>query len=174
MLKEQLTKHEAITKAKKLIGETIIQQVNEKHQPMNLSETFIKLQQALPRSKKAIEYLESRGIHDAKLEIGYNNGTSFNSLKNCIVFPLKDHQDNIVSLYGRSITNDKEQRHFYLKDRKGLYPHYPVYNFSFQNVFDTQFIYYLKSENEINQVSISNKLSHAHLSLGLRYYLKNI
>lgn len=30
-----------------------------------------------------------------------------------------------ISLYFRSIHNDKKQRHFYLKGRKGLYPSYP-------------------------------------------------
>lgn len=45
--------------------------------------------------------------------------------KNCIVFPLKDKNDKIVSLYFRSTMNDKDQRHFYLKNRQGLYPCYP-------------------------------------------------
>lgn len=42
-----------------------------------------------------------------------------------ICFPLKNKQNQIVSLYFRSIQDDKEQRHFYLKDRQGLYPSYP-------------------------------------------------
>jgi len=45
--------------------------------------------------------------------------------KNCIVFPLKNRENEIVSLYFRSTLNDKEQRHFYLKNRTGLYPGYP-------------------------------------------------
>jgi DNA primase/energy-coupling factor transporter ATP-binding protein EcfA2 len=45
--------------------------------------------------------------------------------KCCIVFALKGKQNQITSLYFRSTINDKEQRHFYLKDRSGLYPHYP-------------------------------------------------
>ena len=45
--------------------------------------------------------------------------------KNCIVFPLKNQAGEIVSLYFRSTTNDKEQRHFYLRNRQGLYPCYP-------------------------------------------------
>jgi DNA primase len=43
----------------------------------------------------------------------------------CIVFALRNKQNEIVSLYFRSTLQDKEQRHFYLKDRQGLYPHYP-------------------------------------------------
>lgn len=49
-----------------------------------------------------------------------------------------------------------------------------VYNFSLQNTFDTRFSYYLKSDNSINNVSIPNRLSHGHVSFGLKYYLKNI
>ncbi len=45
--------------------------------------------------------------------------------KYCLVFALRNQQDQITGLYFRSTVNDKEQRHFYLKDRKGLYPHYP-------------------------------------------------
>ena len=45
--------------------------------------------------------------------------------KNCIVFPLKSVKNQIVSLYFRSTANDGELRHFYLKNRQGLYPGYP-------------------------------------------------
>ena len=48
--------------------------------------------------------------------------------KNCIVFPLKNRDNETVSLYFRSTLNDKEQRHFYLKNRQGLYPGYPPQN----------------------------------------------
>ena len=53
-------------------------------------------------------------------------GTSYTAFaKDCIIFPLKDRAGNIVSLYGRSITNNDKSRHYYLKDRTGLYPNYP-------------------------------------------------
>lgn len=42
-----------------------------------------------------------------------------------IVFALRNVQHQIVGLYFRSIHNDKKQRHFYLRDRQGLYPCYP-------------------------------------------------
>jgi len=45
--------------------------------------------------------------------------------KNCIVFPLRNKNNEIVSLYFRSTVNDTDQRHFYLKNRQGLYPCYP-------------------------------------------------
>lgn len=45
--------------------------------------------------------------------------------KDCIIFPLKDKQNQIVSIYGRSTTNNNQSKHYYLKDRCGLYPGYP-------------------------------------------------
>jgi DNA primase catalytic core len=42
-----------------------------------------------------------------------------------IVFPLKNKENQIVSLYFRSTINEKEAKHFYLKNRTGLYPNYP-------------------------------------------------
>jgi DNA primase len=43
----------------------------------------------------------------------------------CIVFALRNKQNQITGLYFRSTLNEKESKHFYLKDRQGLYPHYP-------------------------------------------------
>jgi len=56
------------------------------------------------------------------------NGTTYTPFaKDCIIFPLKDKQNDIVSLYGRSILESKNGtgKHFYLKSRTGLYPCYP-------------------------------------------------
>lgn len=129
MHKESCSKHEAILKAKKLLGETIIEKVNQKHQAMNdkdqnLTETFSNLQEALPRSKKAMEYLESRNLQEVK-EVGYNpggSGSHYNKMGQCVIFPLKDKEGQIVSFYGRHISRDG---HYYLTNRTGLYPSYP-------------------------------------------------
>jgi DNA primase len=45
--------------------------------------------------------------------------------KECICFALRNKVNQITGLYFRSTTNNSDQRHFYLKDRSGLYPHYP-------------------------------------------------
>ena len=45
--------------------------------------------------------------------------------KSCIVFALRNQQNQVTGLYFRSTINNKEQRHFYLKERSGLYPCYP-------------------------------------------------
>jgi len=52
-----------------------------------------------------------------------NTYTAF--AKDCIIFPIKDKAGDIISLYGRSITNNSNAKHYYLKDRQGLYPNYP-------------------------------------------------
>jgi DNA primase len=125
--KENVSKHEAIKKAESLINGSI-QPVPTKPiiQTENLTEIFTKLKQSLYSSSKARAYAESRNIYNAKLEAGYNNGTHYSKLKSCIVFPLKDKQNNIVSFYGRNIeSKGKDDRHFYTANRKGLYPNYP-------------------------------------------------
>ena len=43
----------------------------------------------------------------------------------CIVFALRDRAHRVVGLYFRSTLEKKEQRHFYLRNRQGLYPCYP-------------------------------------------------
>ena len=43
----------------------------------------------------------------------------------CIVFGLRDREHKIVGLYFRSTLEKKDQRHFYLRNRQGLYPGYP-------------------------------------------------
>jgi DNA primase len=56
------------------------------------------------------------------------NGITYTPFaKDCIIFPLRDKGDQIVSLYGRSILESRNGsgKHFYLKNRTGLYPGYP-------------------------------------------------
>lgn len=45
--------------------------------------------------------------------------------KGGICFALKNRGGKITGLYFRSVTDNKKSRHFYLKDRQGLYPNYP-------------------------------------------------
>lgn len=44
----------------------------------------------------------------------------------CLIFPLRNKEDEIVSIYGRSILDNDKGKHFYLKNRCGVYPNYPV------------------------------------------------
>jgi len=124
MYKEQLTKHQAINKAKQLLG-------NFPLQTKALATSFAILQNQTKRSKKAQDYLQSRNLENLQ-EIGSNHRNGNNTvsyqyphLKNCIVFPLKNKKNEIASLYGRSILNNKRNNHYYLNNRQGLYPNYP-------------------------------------------------
>jgi DNA primase catalytic core len=42
-----------------------------------------------------------------------------------VVFPLKNKQGNIISLYARSVNDIKNNKHYYLKESEGLFPSYP-------------------------------------------------
>ena len=120
---EKCTKHEAILKAKELIG--ITQPPKEIKPLQNMQETFSKLQQSLLRSQKAKDYLQSRNIKLTANEIGYNTGNGYNKMKYCAIFPLRDKKNEIASFYGRSIIDNTNSKHYYSANRKGLYPNYP-------------------------------------------------
>ena len=62
--------------------------------------------------------------HDRKSRLGEVAYKPF--AKYSIVFPLYNRKGDICSLYFRSTVNDENQRHYYLKDRSGLYPGYPA------------------------------------------------
>jgi len=46
--------------------------------------------------------------------------------KGGICFALRNREGKITGLYFRSVSDSKTARHFYLKDRQGLYPNYPT------------------------------------------------
>lgn len=118
-----------------------------------ITKLFKYFTKALPLTKKAVDYLEGRAINYRLHEAGCNAGDWHHKLneknfiasceqygllkakpaggfttwaKDCIIFPLKNQENKIISLYGRSITNNEESRHFYLANRSGLYPGYPA------------------------------------------------
>ncbi|NLV39406.1 MAG: toprim domain-containing protein [Bacteroidales bacterium] len=79
-----------------------------------------------------LDEADTKACVDAGLLIPYKGsipkakGATYTAFaKDCIIFPIKDKAGNIVSLYGRSITNNDKSKHYYLKDRQGLYPGYP-------------------------------------------------
>jgi DNA primase len=117
-----------------------------------ITKLFKYFAKALPLTKKAVDYLEGRAINYKEHETGYNSGDWHHKLneknfvascesygllkakpaggystwaKDCIIFPLKNQENKIISLYGRSINNNDDSRHFYLSNRSGLYPGYP-------------------------------------------------
>ncbi len=42
-----------------------------------------------------------------------------------IVFALRNKHNHVTGMYFRSTVNNNESKHFYLKDREGIYPKYP-------------------------------------------------
>jgi len=122
-----------------------------------LGKMFGYFKNAIHNSKPAKEYLQSRALDYKKIEVGYNGGQFHHGarkdenlineclqygllidkgLKNaygifgkwCVCFALKNKENEVTGLYFRSTLNDKESKHFYLKNRKGLYPNYPDRN----------------------------------------------
>lgn len=72
--------------------------------------------------KKCLEY----GLLIDKNIIGRTGNKAYNVFgKWCICFALRDKNNQIVSLYFRSTLDKKTAKHFYLKNRQGLYPNYP-------------------------------------------------
>lgn len=45
--------------------------------------------------------------------------------KYCIVFALRNRANQVTGFYFRSTVNEDTAKHYYLKDRSGLYPRYP-------------------------------------------------
>lgn len=162
-LKENCSKHEALVKATELLGGQAIATTQKSEakliietEPLVKTAVVTKLfkyfSKALPLTKKAVAYTQSRAIDYKQIEIGFNAGDWHHSLselnfiksceqygllkqrpvngfnvwaKDCVIFPLKNAENKIVSLYGRSSTNNEESKHFYLHNREGLYPGYP-------------------------------------------------
>ena len=129
--KEGCTKHEAIKKAKTIASSGNYLEPTPKvkqAESINHEKAFKRLVTGLNRSKPAQEYLKSRNIYDTKLEIGFKSSTNhdFKGMRDCVIFPLKSKEGDIVSFYGRSIkATGGTGGHYYQKERSGLYPHYP-------------------------------------------------
>jgi DNA primase len=152
MYMESCTKHEAILKAKSMLGQ--VEPIEKKAKPalktpvsLTLDEVFISFQKGFMLTKSAQEYARQRGLDNSLLGFGYNSGQLQHGkslefvedmfalgllvgtpearriwAKHCLIFPLKDSAGQVCSLYGRSI--DKKG-HYYLTGRCGLYPGYP-------------------------------------------------
>jgi len=176
MCRENCSKHEAINKAKNLIGASseILQPVHLPAVPVPvpanseisrsqfLTSIFQYFKNAVHNSKPARDYLESRCLDYKKIEVGYNAGQFHHGKRKdemlieqcleygllidknnlgrtgekaysvfgkwCISFALKNKSGEVASLYFRSTLADSNNKHFYLKNRCGLYPCYPPEN----------------------------------------------
>jgi DNA primase catalytic core len=178
MYKENLSKHEAILKAKQIAGITTetdkpiftLSAVEESQPNIQaidkitfLTNIFIYFRNAVHNSKPAQEYIKSRGLWKSDtlsvVEVGYNSGQFHHGTrkdetliqncinlgllleqgrlsrtggasykpfgKYCIVFALRNKENQVTGMYFRSTVNEDNQKHYYLKNRSGLYPCYP-------------------------------------------------
>ena len=148
----KLTTHEAIIKLKEWAGDLPANGKEEQHETKVDYEKLFKLfQTSLKKSSKAQDYLKSRHLSQAGVETGYNE-SQWPQMKHCVIFPLKDKNEKIVSLYGRSILDNPTARHFYNKNRQGLFPHYPESNTKLivltESVIDTATLDQLRSTDK--------------------------
>ncbi|MFO7951515.1 MAG: CHC2 zinc finger domain-containing protein, partial [Bacillota bacterium] len=157
---EKTTKHQAIMKAKEMLGvvTTFKSTAPELTRAAVLTKIYHSFRNGMHRSHAGRAYARERGLDPDSQDIGFNSGqyhhnnklseqllSSFIKYgllkpigkglhqvfgKNCICFALRDKQSHVTGLYFRSILesngdNDTIGRHYYLKDRQGLYPGYP-------------------------------------------------
>jgi DNA primase len=133
--KELCTTHEALVKATELAGvlvaqaepKPIIKREGITLELAQLNDVFPKMKSNLRQSKDAQVYAQARGLDTNAIEIGYN-GRTYKDLKHCITFALRNAQGIISGMYGRSVVNNTDAKHFYLKSSTGLYPHYSNQN----------------------------------------------
>jgi DNA primase catalytic core len=82
-----------------------------------------------------------------------------------ICFALKNKENKVVSLYFRSTLNEKESKHFYLKNRQGLYPNYP--NVNTKKLILTESIIDGASLLQVNQIAENYSLLACYGTNGL-------
>lgn len=114
---------------------------------MVLGVVFDRFRASYAKSKTARAYLDSRGLDGDAIGAGYNSGRWVESetdamkehaealglilpdgrafARGCVVLALVDSGGAPVGLYGRSTRTGARARHFYLRDRQGLFPAYP-------------------------------------------------
>ncbi|MCK5136349.1 MAG: tyrosine-type recombinase/integrase [Bacteroidales bacterium] len=158
MKREGCTKHEAILKAKELLGVATPASPDAESFSWTavLTKIFTSFRNGMQRSVVGRQYAEGRGLDPDRLEMGYNSGqyhhngkvndrlmasyVKYGLLKpgvkgghqvfgkGCICFALRNQKGQVAGLYFRSTMepngNSNHARHFYLKDRQGLYPGY--------------------------------------------------
>jgi len=179
MYRENCSKHEAINKAKNLLGveSEFVKSTESNLQPENLpavpeqsensrslflTSMFQYFKNAVHNSKPARDYLGSRCLDYREIEVGFNGGQFHHGKRRdemlieqclqygllldknilsrtgekafgvfgkwCICFALKNKSGEVASLYFRSTLENSDNKHFYLKNRSGLYPCYPEKN----------------------------------------------
>jgi DNA primase len=151
-LMEKCSKHGAILKAQSLINPTTMTNQTETVSRIAvMTKYYQSCLQGMSRSPQAKEYAKQRNLNADLLGIGFNGAEFYKKwndvlaesgvqvgllrktssgytpkFKNCLIFPMKDSEGQIIDVYGRSTTDNDVQRHFYLPGKhQGLYPCHP-------------------------------------------------
>jgi DNA primase len=120
-----------------------------------LTKVFRYFENGLKNQQTGKEYLQSRSLVQSTptqkgIEVGYNAGSFYQRENKCLVesalkyglikkantghtafgkgslvFPLKNKDGQIVGMYFRETDDKKQNHHYYLQNRQGLYPKYP-------------------------------------------------
>ena len=88
-----------------------------------------------------------------------------------IVFALKNRNNEVTGLYFRSTLNEKESKHFYLKDRTGIYPNYP--KLTTKNLILTESIIDCASLLQIDEVTNNYSVLACYGTNGLNEEIQN-
>jgi len=81
------------------------------------------------RDEQLIQQCVEYGLLIDKGIIGRTGGKAYGVFgKWSICFALKNRENEVTGLYFRSTLNDDKAKHFYLKNRSGIYPNYPDKN----------------------------------------------
>jgi DNA primase len=91
--------------------------------------------------------------------------------KGCIVFALKNKANQVTGLYFRSTANESDAKHFYLKDRKGIYPGYP--KSETKNLIITESIIDAATLLQISEITSQYSIIAAYGTNGLNEEIKN-
>lgn len=125
--------------------------ISEEERRLVLEKVWHLWRVSLNKSTAAREYLQGRGIVSSQVEAGYNGGGIYENkpegfiraarvcglllpgkgkkdeifARGCVLFALRNRSGQVVSFYGRSMAEHGKGRHFYQRQRQGLYPEYP-------------------------------------------------
>jgi len=148
---EKISKHEAILKAREMVGLNGTGQLKRPIENKNgtdlsriavLSKYYQSCIDQIGKNEKAQAYAAGRNLDWRGQGIGYaayGTGKSWNQLlktqveelglnkiKNCLIFAMRNADGKVIDIYGRSIAKTAKAKHFYLKgQQQGLYPSYP-------------------------------------------------
>ena len=134
---EKISKHEALLKATEMAGGNAKSSMGK---IAILTKYYQDAKCEMQSNEKGKAYAKSRGLEVDQLGYSsYSIGKTWKKelkenaeklgllkIKNCLIFPMRNEANQIVSIYGRSISANPKVRHFYLGGKQeGLYPSYP-------------------------------------------------